>query len=113
MSKKMICINCPRGCHLEISKDMVVSGNFCLRGKDYAIEEMTHPTRILTTTIKTFDKINPRLSIKSKTGLPKSMIFKVMDKINHTTLKKHVKIGDIVIANICDTGIDMIATKNL
>ncbi len=111
--KKIICINCPRGCHLEITDDMEVSGNFCPNGIKYAIEEMTNPVRILTTTIKTFDPHHPRISIKSKDGLPKSKIFEAMSEINHTTLKKRVKIGDIVIANICGTGIDMIATKNL
>lgn len=113
MGKEMICIMCPRGCHLEVTKDMHVEGNFCPRGQAYAIEEMTHPTRILTTTIKTFDSEHPRISIKSKEGIPKSKIFEAMEKISHTTLKKHVKIGDIVIANICNSGIDMIATKNL
>jgi len=113
MNKQMICIMCPRGCHLEIDASMHVDGNFCQRGQTYAIEELTHPTRILTTTIKTSDHDHPRLSIKSNGGLPKSMIFEAMSEINHTTLEKHVKIGDIVVPNICHTGIDMIATKNL
>ena len=51
----MICINCPLGCHLTIEKheDIIeVSGNTCPRGKQYAINELTNPTRTLTTTIR-------------------------------------------------------------
>jgi len=113
MSKEMICIMCPRGCHLKVSKDLVVSGNVCPRGKTYAMEEVTHPMRILTTTMKTTYKKYPRISIKSQKAIPKELIFKAMDEINHHTLDKHVHIGDIVIKDICHTGIDMIATKNI
>jgi CxxC motif-containing protein len=113
MSKEMICIMCPRGCHLKVSKDLVVEGNFCPRGKAYGVEEMTHPTRILTTTMKTNSCQYPRISIKSKEGIPKELIFKAMDEINHLTLEDHVKIGDVVIHNICQSGVDMIATKNI
>ncbi|MFA6801687.1 MAG: DUF1667 domain-containing protein [Acholeplasmataceae bacterium] len=113
MSKEMICIMCPRGCHLTVSDDLVVEGNFCPRGKTYGIEEMTHPTRILTTTMKTQFNDQPLLSIKSDEGIPKSLLFKAMEEINHSTLNNHVKIGDIVIANICDSGVNMIATKNI
>ncbi|MGE4320697.1 MAG: DUF1667 domain-containing protein [Acholeplasmataceae bacterium] len=113
MKNDMICILCPRGCHLHVDKDMVVKGNFCPRGQTYAIEEMTHPVRILTTTMKTNDQSHPRLTIKSKEGIPKALLFEAMNEISHTTLKKHVKIGDIVITNICQSGVDMIATQNL
>ncbi|QWB96383.1 DUF1667 domain-containing protein [Mycoplasmatota bacterium] len=113
MSKEMICIMCPRGCHLKVSKDLVVEGNFCPRGKAYGIEEMTHPTRILTTTMKTKSNLHPRISIKSKEGIPKDLIFKAMEEINHLTLNKDVKIGDVVIKDICHCGVDMIATKNI
>jgi CxxC motif-containing protein len=113
MGKEMICIMCPRGCHLNVTKDLVVEGNFCPRGRAYGIEEMTHPTRILTTTIKTKSIKHPRISIKSKEGIPKGLLFEAMDKINHMTVENEVKIGEIVISNICNTGVDMIATKNI
>ena len=54
MLKEMVCITCPIGCHLTIRQDgeeIEVSGNTCPRGKQYAIAEMTHPTRMLTTTV--------------------------------------------------------------
>ena len=53
--KEMICINCPIGCQLIAEKTadgFKVTGNTCPRGEKYAIAELTHPTRTLTTTVK-------------------------------------------------------------
>ncbi len=44
---KLICINCPRGCHLEVTQEdgeIKVSGNACPRGYTYAYNEMTAPS---------------------------------------------------------------------
>ena len=52
MNKKreIICICCPRGCHLQVDpeNDYNVTGNACPNGAAYGKEELTHPTRILT-----------------------------------------------------------------
>ena len=54
--KEIICIVCPMGCQLEVSKDdisksYIVKGNKCARGKEYGIKEMSNPTRVLTATV--------------------------------------------------------------
>ena len=39
---KLICINCPRGCHLEVTQEdgeIKVSGNACPRGYTYAYND--------------------------------------------------------------------------
>ena len=51
--KEMICIVCPRGCHLKVNDNNEVSGNFCPRGAKYAIEEITCPKRYITSTVRT------------------------------------------------------------
>ena len=56
MNKKreIICICCPRGCHLQVDpeNDYNVTGNACPNGAAYGKEELTHPTRILTSTVR-------------------------------------------------------------
>lgn len=111
--KKMICIACPVGCHLLIDDDLHVEGNQCIRGEKYAIEEMTHPTRILTTTVKTTSTLTPRLSVKTKEPIPKELIFDALHLLEGMIIDKDVKIGDVVIHNILNTGIDMVATKSV
>ncbi len=93
--KQLICIMCPvGGCHLTINKIIVVDGNKCPRGKVYATEEMICPKRILTTTVKTDSKIFPRLSVKTDKPIEKTLLFEALEKLNHITVKKNVKIGD-------------------
>ncbi|MBU1092840.1 MAG: DUF1667 domain-containing protein [Firmicutes bacterium] len=110
---KMICIACPVGCHLLVDDEMHVSGNKCMRGEKYAIEEMTHPTRILTTTVKTTSLLTPRLSVKTKDPIPKELIFEALQLLEGIIIDNDVKIGDVVIPNILNTGIDMVATKSV
>ncbi|PKK96795.1 MAG: molybdopterin oxidoreductase [Tenericutes bacterium HGW-Tenericutes-3] len=111
--KEMICIACPIGCHLQVDDQLKVSGNLCIKGEKYAIEEMTHPTRILTTTVKTISPSTPRVSVKSREPIPKELIFKALLILDGIIIKNNVKIGDIIVKDILNTGIDMIATKNL
>lgn len=112
-NKEMVCIVCPVGCHLSVDKDLVVSGNKCRRGAVYAIEEMTQPKRVLTTTVKTTSMKHPRVSVKSNKPLDKKLIFEAIDKLSEIILDKDVKIGDIIIKNICSSDCDIVATKQL
>ena len=63
MEKELICIVCPRGCHLTIDDNMNVKGNFCPRGKQYAINEVTCPKRMLTSTVKIISSSIKRLPV--------------------------------------------------
>ncbi len=111
--KELICINCPRGCHLLVDDNLNVTGNFCPRGAKYAVSELTHPTRTLTSTVKTNSIENPRCPVKSKDPLPKELIYKAMDIINEVEVKLPIHIGDVVIKNICNSNIDIVATKDI
>ena len=111
--KELICIMCPIGCHVTIDKDLNVTGNKCKRGVAYAIEEMTHPKRILTTTVKTTSTTYPRVSVKTNKPLEKELIFDALKKLNGIILEKDVKIGDVIIKHICDTEVDIVATKQI
>ena len=111
--KDLICITCPRGCRLHVDDDMNVTGNFCPRGKAYAIAELTHPVRTLTSTVKVNSKENPRCPVKSKDPLPKEKVFEAMDIINNIVINTPIKIDDVVVENVLGTGVNIVATKNI
>ena len=110
--KDLICIMCPVGCHLHVEGEEV-SGNKCKRGMIYALEEMKAPKRTLTSTVRTKSLMQPRLSVKTNKPLPKELIFKAMEKLTEIIVENNVKIGDVIIKNICDSDVDIIATKSL
>ena len=52
---ELTCIVCPMGCRMTVELSdggeiLSVTGNTCPRGKQYAIDECTHPVRTVTTT---------------------------------------------------------------
>lgn len=110
----MTCINCPMGCALKVSVDgdnISVTGNTCPRGETYGKTEVTNPTRTVTSSIKVID--NNRVSCKTQNPIPKGKIFDCMKEIKNTKVKAPVKIGDVLIENVCGTGVNVVATKSI
>ena len=111
--KEFICIVCPRGCHLKVDDDMNVTGNTCPRGKVYALNEITNPTRMITSTVAIESKELNRVPVMTSSPIPKGKIFDVMQEINKVRIKAPVKIGDVIIKNVLGLDSDIIATRNI
>lgn len=115
--RKLTCISCPMGCPLtvEMNGDEVVSvtGNTCKRGDIYARKEVTNPTRIVTSTVKVIGGSADMVSVKTKEDIPKGKIFDCVKALKGVEVTAPVHIGDVVIANVADTGVDIVATKNV
>ena len=114
MIRELTCIVCPKGCQLKVELEgkniLSVSGYTCKRGEEYARAECTSPVRTVTTTVRCKD--GAVVAVKTSSPIPKSMIFDVMREINALTADNNVKIGDVVIANVLDTGSDIVVTSN-
>ena len=113
MARDLTCIICPRGCHLHIDDDLNVTGNSCPRGAVYAKQEVLDPRRTLTTTVKIDSKHLRVCPVKSADALPKDLVLPAMAVINQVSLIPPVHIGDVVVKNILDTGIDIVATRDI
>lgn len=115
MKRNLVCVSCPLGCPIEVEIENVqvisVSGNTCKRGDAYARTEVTNPVRSLTTSVKVEGGIHPVVPVKSSGPVPKDRMFDCMKEINGAVIKAPVKIGDVVIENICGLGVDIIATN--
>ncbi len=115
--RHLTCIGCPMGCQVTVEMEkgevVSVSGNTCKRGDIYARKEVTDPTRIVTSTIAVKDGDKERVSCKTASDIPKDKIFSVMHDINHAVCKAPINIGDILIENVANTGVSVIATRNI
>ena len=111
--KTMICIVCPKGCHLSLNEhdNCRVIGFACPRGEAYGKKELTNPTRILTSIVRTRDTAHPTCPVKTSDAIPKAKIKEAMDLLKPVRLQPPVAIGDVIVRNICGTGIDWIATR--
>lgn len=115
--KNLTCINCPMGCALTVEMNgnevINVTGNTCNRGDAYARKELTDPTRIVTSTVKVVGGKSDMVSVKTREDIPKGKIFECVKELKDVLIQAPVHIGDIVVANIADTGIDVVATRNV
>ena len=111
--KELTCIVCPRGCRLKVDDNMEVTGNACPRGKIYAINELTNPTRTITSSIRVSNRPYTLVSVKTDKPIPKDKMFEVMEEIDKLSIEAPTQSGQIVKANILGLDSNIIITKNI
>ena len=117
MVKEIICTVCPRGCRINVEGEGNVIKNIegygCKRGLDYASAEFVNPVRILTTLVKIDGKDNDLLPVRSNKPIPKTKLFDCVNEIKKLSVKLPVSMHQVIIENVCGTGVDIVATKGL
>lgn len=116
-TKNLTCINCPLGCALTVEMNgesiLHVTGNTCKRGEVYAQREVTAPVRMVTSTVRVIGGNLPVLSVKTREAIPREMILACVQELKKISLQAPVYVGDVVLENVVDTGIDIVATRNV
>ena len=117
MKKEIICTVCPRGCAITVEgcdgKVTSIEGNGCKRGLSFAETEFTAPVRLLTSTVRVAGKENELLPVRTRTPILRDKLFDVMNAIRTTTVTLPVKQHDVVISDVCGTGVDVIASRDM
>ena len=114
MTRDMTCIICPRGCALKVeieNGNITVTGNSCPKGKQYATDECTNPTRTVTSSVRVENREDTMVSVKTESPVPKDKIFEVMNLIRAKSVCAPISIGDVIITDVFGTKV--IATKNI
>ena len=115
--RNLTCIRCPMGCQITVTSESgevrAVEGNSCPRGDEYARNEVTHPVRTVTSTVRVRKGSLPVVSVKTQMDIPKDRIFDVMRDINSVTVTAPVHIGDVLMENIAGTGVALVATRDV
>ena len=116
MEQMITCINCPIGCRMTVNVDngqvVSITGNGCKRGREYAAQESVAPKRMVTAVVSVTGRKTP-VSVKTRTPIPKEKIFDCMAAIENAKIEPPVRMGDVICKNVCDTGVDVIATKTV
>lgn len=115
--RELICIGCPMGCAMKVAvesgKVLSVEGNTCKRGDKYARREVIAPTRMLTTTLPVMNAQRPTVPVKTNGEVPKHLLLDCAKALSEIRLSAPIKAGDVVVANLLKTGIDVIAVKTI
>lgn len=116
-TRELICIGCPLGCPLTVemkgTEVVSVTGNTCPNGDRYARKEVTDPRRTVTSTVRVLGGILPVVSVKTAQDIPKNKIFDCMQELATIRVKAPVQEGDVIVSNIADSGVPVIATKEI
>ncbi len=116
-TRALTCIGCPLGCALTVSMNqgevLSVEGNTCKRGAEYAKKEVTNPTRIVTSTVRVTGGKEVTVAVKTRTDIPKDKIFDCIRALKEVVVQAPVSIGDVIVENVANTGVDMIAASNI
>lgn len=115
--KDITCIICPIGCKIQVKTDgkhfEICEGHKCKRGIEYARSEALDPRRMLTSSVLVKDGEWPLVSIKSSKPVPKNKVFEILTEIKNAKIDAPVNLGKIIIKNVANTNIDIIATKSI
>lgn len=114
-TEKRICINCPAGCHLTITRQddgsFEVTGNTCPRGKAYGISEVTDPRRVVTASVPVRSEITPCLPVKTDAPLPVALIPALLREIYALELELPAAAGTLLIRNFENTSVNVVLTR--
>lgn len=111
------CICCPLGCRIEVALDengqvSEVSGYTCKRGADYAAQEAVAPERMVTAVLCVSGCLEP-VSVKAQRPVPKAAMKDVLAAVAALRLDAPVAAGDVLIEDVCGTGVAVVATKSV
>lgn len=113
---EIICVACPKGCRLDILREegeILVSNAGCKRGKEYAVEEINDPRRMVASTIRVKNGFHPLVPVYTEAPFPKGKIRDLLHELRGVQINAPVKTGQVIIKNALSTGINIIASRDL
>jgi CxxC motif-containing protein len=91
----------------------VIGGYSCSRGFKYAQREQHDPRRSISGSVRVKNGTGNVVTVKTSAPIPKDLLLQAADLLDKTTISAPIKTGDIIIADICGTGIDFIAARSM
>ncbi|KNZ41541.1 DUF1667 domain-containing protein [Acetobacterium bakii] len=119
MERNMLCCTtCPSECVITVTKQgkdtLSIEGYTCKRGLKFAQKELTAPERTLTSTmIMMLGQQEFLIPVKSAQPIPKRSMVAAMNEIKRSKLQHACKRGDVLISDICGSGVDIVACKSI
>lgn len=112
-SECLLTVEVKRGADGAVAEVYSVAGNNCPRGDKFAHQELTCPMRVLTTTVAVSGGDEALLPVRTAEAIPLELHAKAMDLIRGLVVKAPIRMGDVVLPNLLDTGTDLIASMDI
>lgn len=121
--RTVYCICCPKGCRMTVKMpeyagdgggcgrpDFEVQGYGCEAGRNYAVQEVTAPKRIVTTTVAVSGKRDILVPVRTSEAVDKSAVERILSVCSRLKVRLPVSAGEILKKDIggAGSGIDLI-----
>lgn len=116
MTERLTCVLCPIGCPMEVvrgGEDIEVRGNECPKGVDFAVQEILHPRRNLSASVPLKGSASRMVSVRLSMPVARNLIFPILAEIAALRPEAPVRRGQVLIADVLNTGVDVIATRTI
>ena len=118
LERKIICLGCPLGCETTLKIDdqgevFKITGYKCKEGRQYIFEEYRNPVRVLTATVLTQSSARFLLPVRTNKALLKTQLKEAAKALAKVKVKPPIRVGEIILRNLMNTGVDVIATDDL
>lgn len=112
-SECLLTVEVKRGADGAVAEVYSVAGNSCPRGDKFAHQELTCPMRVLTTTVAVSGGDEALLPVRTAEAIPLALHAQAMDLIRGLEVKAPIRMSDIVLEDLLNTGIDLIASMDI
>lgn len=117
------CTTCPSECLLTVEAERdddgsvaavrSVTGNNCPRGDKFARQELSCPMRVLTTAVAVSGGDEALLPVRTAEAIPLELHAQAMALIRGLVVNAPIHMGDVVLANLLNTNIDLVASLTI
>ena len=113
--RRVLCIICPVGCEMVVkvrgNEVLEVKGAQCPKGRDYAMEEVSSPKRVVISVVRCRGGELPVVSVRTDRPVPKDKIWDIMRLLSEIEVEAPIEIGQIIVENALGLGVNIIATR--
>jgi CxxC motif-containing protein len=116
IEEKLICVTCPKGCTLMVTRDgktVLNVENGCKRGHEYARQELTDPRRMVASSVMIKGGIHPLMPVYTSAPFPKPRISELLVELRKVELQAPIGLDQVVLTDVLGTGIDVKASREM
>jgi len=115
--KHFTCVTCPVGCEVDVEVQdgsiLSMTGNKCDKVKEFVLQELKEPMRVLTSTVRIKGAKWAMLPVRTDKPIPKRLFTQAMGELAGIDLKAPVHISEVIIRDIAGSGANIVATRTM
>ena len=115
--KHFTCVTCPVGCEVDVEVQdgsiLSITGNKCDKVKEFVLQELKEPMRVLTTTVRIKGAKWAMLPVRTDKSIPKRLFLQAIEELASIDLQAPVHMSEVIIRDIAGSGANIVATRTM